>query len=227
MRKLVQVWWAVAIIVAVAISVTIPVTIISVTIAIAVMVAIPAAAVIVVPVAGPFTPFAVAAVDDFEVGEAAAIDPDAVADVSPGAIEDAIGFAALANHADAEAGIGWTPGSAHVVRRAVDHVGFAPAAEFIVAPAGIAVPATIAIPVVISIVISVVIVSVLDYNGSLNADLELGAATVVDPDAVSVKAPREVLSAFGLAFLVHHLHSASGVHSADAAVHVIGVTGHP
>jgi len=90
-------------------------------------------------------------------------------------------------------------------------------------PAGIAVTTTIAIPVVIS----VVIVSVLDYNGSLNADLELSAAAMVDPDAVSVKAPREILSAFGLAFLMHHLHSAGGVHSADAAVHVIGVTGHP
>src|SRR5882762_2443929 len=216
MRKLVQVWWAVAVIVAVAISITIPVAIISVTIAIAVMVAIPAAAVVIVPVAGPFTPFAVAAVDNFEIGAAAAIDPDAVAVVSPSAIEDAIGFATLAddedaiaginaaeiavhmvggaideagrsrfpisanaeiratpainpyaalartpglaldasslaaltNHADAETGIGWTPGSPHVIGRAVHRIGFAPAAESVVATAEIRVTAPIAIPII-------------------------------------------------------------------------------
>src|SRR5712671_3181135 len=228
MRKLVQVWWAVAVIVAVAISVTIPVTIpvtiISVAVAIAVMVAIPAAAVVVVPVAGPFTPFAVAAVDNFEIGAAAAIDPDAVAVVSPSAIEDAIGFATLAddedaiaginaaeiavhmvggaideagrsrfpisanaeiratpainpyaalartpglaldasslaaltNHADAETGIGWTPGSAHVIGRAVHRIGFAPAAESVVATAEIRVTAPIVIGVAAVIAIPVI-----------------------------------------------------------------------
>src|SRR5712672_2870084 len=123
MRKLVQVWWAVAIIVAVAISFTIPVTILSVTIAIAVMVAIPAAAVIVTPVAGPFTPFAVAAVDDFEVGAAAAIDPDAVAVVSPSAIEDAIGFAALTDDEDAIAGVSGADIAVHVIGGAINEAG--------------------------------------------------------------------------------------------------------
>jgi len=247
------------------------------------MVAVPAPAVVVAPVAGPFMPFAIATVDDFEVGAAAVVDPDAIAVVSPGAVEDAIGFAALAddedavarvdgaeiaihvvrraiedssgsrfpisrdaeigaaaavnpdsplartpslalnagglaalaNHAYAEAGIRRTPGTSHVVGGAVDQVGFAPAAEF-------AVSATIASPVIIS----VVIVSALDYNGSRNADLELSAATVIDPDAVIVEAPREVLSAFSLAFLMHHLDAAAGIYGADAAVHVIGVTGH-
>src|SRR6266403_4811646 len=120
MRKLVHVWWAVAVIVAVAISVTIPVTIISVTIAIAVMVAIPAAAVVVVPVAGPFTPFAVAAVNDFEVGAAAAVDPDAVAVVSPGAVEDAIGFAALTDDEDTIAGVNAAEIAVHMVGGAID-----------------------------------------------------------------------------------------------------------
>src|SRR5712672_363633 len=120
MRKLVQVWWAVAVIVAVAISVTIPVAIISVAVAIAVMVAIPAAAVVVVPVAGPFTPFAVAAVDNFEIGAAAAIDPDAVAVVSPSAIEDAIGFAALADDEDAIAGVRGADIAVHVIGGAID-----------------------------------------------------------------------------------------------------------
>src|SRR5712671_3429015 len=129
MRKLVQVWWAVAVIVAVAIfvpipiPVPIPVTIISVTIAIAVMVAIPAAAVVVVPVARPFTPFAIAAVDDFEVGAAAAVDPDAVAVVSPSAIEDAIGFAALADDEDAIAGVSGAEIAVHVIGGAIDEAG--------------------------------------------------------------------------------------------------------
>src|SRR6267378_2478866 len=224
MRKLVQVWWAVAVIVAVAISITIPVAIISVTIAIAVMVAVPAAAVVVVPVAGPFTPFAVAAVNDFEVGAAAAVDPDAVAVVSPGPAEDAIGFAALTddknaiagvnaaeiavhmvggaideagrsrfpisanaeiratpainpyaalartpslaldtsslaaltNHADAETGIRWTPGSTHVIGRAVHGIRFAPAAECVVATAEIRVTAPIVIGVAAVIAIPVI-----------------------------------------------------------------------
>ena len=123
MRKLVQVWGAVAVIVAVAISITIPVTIISVTIAIAVMVAIPAAAVVVVPVAGPFTPFAIAAVNDFEVGAAAAINPDAVAVVSPSAIEDAIGFAALTDDEHAIAGVSGAEIAVHVIGGAIDEAG--------------------------------------------------------------------------------------------------------
>src|SRR5712672_1108908 len=243
MRKLVQVWWAVAVIVAVAISITIPVTIISVTIAIVVMVAIPAAAVVVVPVAGPFTPFAIAAVNDFEVGAAAAIDPDAVAVVSPSAIEDAIGFAtladdehaiaginaaeiavhmvggaideagrsrfpisanaeiratpavnpyaalagtpslaldagglaALANHADAETGIGWTPGSPHVIGRAVHRIGFAPAAECVVATAEIRVTAPIVIGVAAVIAIPVIAVEI---SISAMVDHDLGPSAI-------------------------------------------------
>src|SRR5712671_6134775 len=129
MRKLVQVWWAVAVIVAVAIfvpipiPVPIPVTIISVTIAVAVMVAIPASAVVVVPVAGPFTPFAIAAVNDFEVGAAAAIDPDAVAVVSPSAIEDAIGFAALTDDEHAIAGVNLAELAVHGIGGAIDEAG--------------------------------------------------------------------------------------------------------
>jgi len=47
------------------------------------MVAIPAAAVVIVPVASHSRHSRWRAVDDFEVGAAAAIDPDAVAVVSP------------------------------------------------------------------------------------------------------------------------------------------------
>src|SRR5712671_3702536 len=87
------------------------------------MVAIPAAAVVVVPVAGPFTPFAVAAVNDFEVGAAAAVDPDAVAVISPGAIEDAIGFAALTDDEDAIAGVNLAEIAVHGIGRAIDEAG--------------------------------------------------------------------------------------------------------
>src|SRR5712671_2367732 len=98
MRKLVQVWGAVAVIVAVAISVTVPVTIISVAVAIA-------------------------AVNDFEVGAAAAINPDAVAVVSPSAIEDAIGFAALTDDEHAIAGVSGAEIAVHVIGGAIDEAG--------------------------------------------------------------------------------------------------------
>jgi hypothetical protein len=179
------------------------------------MVAVPALTVVVVPVAGPFAPFAFAAVDDFEVGAAATVNPDAVAVVSPGAVEDAVSFAALAddedavarvrgaevavhvigrainqgsgaglpvagnaeirttaavnpnaaltrtpsltlnasgltalaNHADAETSVSRAPGTPHVIGGAVDDVGFAPAAEFIVASAEITVMVVIAVHV--------------------------------------------------------------------------------
>src|SRR5882757_6881102 len=128
MRKLVQVWWAVAVIVAVAISVAIPVVvaatiIISVAISITSMVAFPAAPVVVAPVAGPFAPFAVAAVNDFEIGAAAAVDPYSVAVVSPGAVEDAIGFAALTDDEDAIAGVNLAEIAVHGIGGAIDEAG--------------------------------------------------------------------------------------------------------
>src|SRR6266446_4203421 len=75
------------------------------------MVTLPAAAVVVVPVAGPFAPLALAAIYDLEVGAAAAINPDAVAIVAPGAIEDAV------------TRVNGTESALHVVGRAVDQGG--------------------------------------------------------------------------------------------------------
>src|SRR6267142_2097200 len=77
---------------------------------------------------------------DPEIGAAAAVNPNAALAVAPRLAFDASGLAALANYAHAEAGIGRTPGSPHVIRGAVDHIRFAPAAEFIVATAEIAIP---------------------------------------------------------------------------------------
>src|ERR1700686_1731631 len=113
------------IVVAIAASVA-PVITITVSIAIAIivtvagMVAVPAAAVVVVPVARPFAPFAVAAVDNFEVGAAATIYPDAVAVVTPSAVEDAVGLAALTYDEDTVARVGGAEIALHVVGWAVD-----------------------------------------------------------------------------------------------------------
>jgi len=300
-RRLVQDWRTVVagtitISIIVAVTAAIAIIPIAVVITVAGMVAVPALTIIVAPVAGPFAPFAVAAVDDFEVGAAPAVDPNAVAVVAPGTIENAIGFAALAddkdavagvngaevavhvvggaineaggtrlpvsgdaevgataavhpdaalavapglaldtsglaalpNHAHAEAGIGRAPGAPHVIRGAIDNVGFAPATKLVVGStectflAGVA----ILVGIAIRVMIAVVIISVLDHNGSQNSDFKLRAATVINPDAIFIEAPRIILDAFGLAFLVDHLHAASGVNLADAAMHVIGLTRH-
>src|SRR5579864_6200904 len=110
----------------VAISIAIPV--IAVTISVAVVavagvVAIPAVAVVVAPVARPVAPFAVAAIHNFEVGAAAAIDPDAVAIITPGAIEHAVGLAALAHDEDPVARIDGAEVALHVVGRAIHQGG--------------------------------------------------------------------------------------------------------
>jgi hypothetical protein len=94
-----------------------------VTITVAVVIAVPAAAVIVAPVVRPFAPFTVAAVDDFEIGATAAVDPNAVAVIAPGAIEDAIGFATLADDEDAVARVRGAELAIHVVGGAVDERG--------------------------------------------------------------------------------------------------------
>ena len=105
------------------ISVVAVAVIVAVAVMIAIMVAIPAAAVVIAPVAGPFAPLALAAIDDLEIGAAAAIDPDAVAIVAPRAIEDAIGFAALADDEDTVTRINGTESALHVIGRAVDQGG--------------------------------------------------------------------------------------------------------
>src|SRR6202040_1991524 len=107
-------------IVAIAISVTVvAVAIVTVT----GVITIPAAAIVVAPVAGPFTPFAVAAVYDFEVGAAAAINPDAVAVIAPSAVEETIGFAALANDENTVARVNGAGLAIHVIGGAIDQGG--------------------------------------------------------------------------------------------------------
>src|ERR1700681_2048205 len=116
------------IVVAIAASVA-PVITITVSIAIAIIVtvagviAVPAPAVVIAPVARPLTPFAVAAVDNFEVSAAATINPNAVAVVTPGAVEDAVGLAALAHDEDTVARVGRAEIALHVIGRAVDEGG--------------------------------------------------------------------------------------------------------
>src|SRR6266852_9642353 len=87
------------------------------------MITVPAAAVVIVPVARPLAPFAVAAIDHLEVGAAATIDPDAVAVVAPCTVEDAIGFTALANDEDAVERVDGTEVRPHIVGGAVDECG--------------------------------------------------------------------------------------------------------
>src|ERR1700676_137789 len=84
------------------------------------MITVPPAAVVVAPVARPFAPFAVAAVDNFEVGAAATIDPDPVAVVTPSAVEDAVGLTALAHDEDTVARVGGAEIALHVIGWAVD-----------------------------------------------------------------------------------------------------------
>src|ERR1700688_169680 len=119
-RKLVRGWRmivAVAIVVAIPLAVTVgPI----VTIAGTAVVAVPAPAVVVVPVARPLAPFAVAAVNDFKVGAAPTIYPDAFAIITPSAVEDAIGLAALADDEDAVARVHRAKIAVHVIGRAVD-----------------------------------------------------------------------------------------------------------
>ena len=74
---------------------------VSIAIPIAIPVAFPGPAIVVVPTARPFTPFPRATIDNLEVGAAAAVHPNAVARVSPSAIEHAIGFTALADDKNA------------------------------------------------------------------------------------------------------------------------------
>jgi hypothetical protein len=93
---------------------------------------------------------------DAEISAAATVNPYAALAGTPGLALDASGLAALANHADAEAGIGWTPGSPHVIGRAVHRIGFAPAAESVVATAEIRVTAPIVIGVAAVIAIPVI-----------------------------------------------------------------------
>jgi hypothetical protein len=255
---------------------------VSVAVMIAIMVALPAAAVIVIPVAGPFAPFALAAINDLEVGAAAAINPYTVAIIAPRPIEDAIsfaaltddedavaringtesalhvvgraveesggvslpvagnakvgtaaavhpnaalaitpglalnasGFAALANHTHAETRIGWAPGTPHVIGGAVDHVRIAPATE-------------LAIAVAIAVVVSLVGAIMADDDGySLSANFEFCAAAVIDPDSTIVISPAVILNALGLTFLVDHLNAAGGIHEANVAVHIVGITRH-
>jgi hypothetical protein len=49
---------------------------------------------------------------------------------------------------------------------------------------------------------------------------------VIDPDPAIVVAPGTIQNALGLAFLVDHLHSASGVNETNTAVHIVGRAGH-
>ena len=102
--------------VAVFVAITIAVTVTAV-------IAIPTAAVIIVPVARPRAPFAVAAIDYFEVGATAAIDPYAVAVISPGAVENAIGFTALAHDEDTIQRIYSAEIALHVIGGAIDQGG--------------------------------------------------------------------------------------------------------
>src|SRR5258708_2743315 len=96
---------------------------IAITIAVTAGIAIPTAAVIIVPVARPRAPFAVVAIDYFEVGATAAIDPDAVAVISPGAVENAIGFTALAHDEDTIQRIYSAEIALHVIGGAIDQGG--------------------------------------------------------------------------------------------------------
>src|SRR5260370_41799680 len=112
-RELVKVGRAVvAVAVFVAIAITIAVTVTAV-------IAIPTAAVIIVPVARPRAPFAVAAIDYFEVRATAAIDQYAAAVISPGAILHAIGFTALAHDEDTIQRIYSAKIAVHVIGRAI------------------------------------------------------------------------------------------------------------
>src|SRR5258708_23491737 len=98
---------------------------IAITIAVTAGIAIPTAAVIIVPVARPRAPFAVAAIDYFEVGATAAIDPYAIAVISPGAVENAIGFTALAHDEDTIQRIYSAEIALHVIGGAIDQGGCA------------------------------------------------------------------------------------------------------
>jgi hypothetical protein len=292
-QNLVQLWWsivtgaiiaviAVAITAVIAVAITAVITI-AIVITVAGMIAVPAAAVVITPVARPFTPFTVATVDDFEISAAATVDPDAVAVIAPGAVVDAIGFAALANdedavasvngaeiavhviggaveesggarlpiagnaeigaaatvdpnaaltitpgltlnasglaalanHTHAEASISRAPSAPHIIGGAINHVVFAKAAK-------------LAIAGVLAIAVMVAVVTTLANNEGrgLSAHFELRAAAVIDPDSTIVEAPSAIQNALGLALLVDHLHSASGVNETNMAVHIVGGAGH-
>jgi len=91
-----------------------------------------------------------------EIRATPAVNPYATLARTPSLALDASSLAALTNHADAETGIGWTPGSPHVIGRAVHRIGFAPAAECVVATAEIRVTAPIVIGVAAVIAIPVI-----------------------------------------------------------------------
>jgi hypothetical protein len=108
--------------VAVAVVVAIPI-VVSVSITVAVVIAVPAAAVVITPIARPFAPFAGAAVDDFKVGAAAAIDPDTFAVVAPGAVNDSIVSSAVADDEDTVARVRGAEVALHLIRGAIDEGG--------------------------------------------------------------------------------------------------------
>jgi len=151
-----------------------------------------------------------------EIGAAAAVDPNAALSGAPRLALYAGGLAALANHAHAKAGIGRTPRAPHVIGGAVNHVGFAEAAEF-------AVTGVFAIAAVVTVVDALAN----DHRrGGLSADFEIGAAAVIDPDSTIVVAPGAIQNALGVALLVDHLYATGGVNETNMAVHIVGRARH-
>src|SRR4029077_20325473 len=96
---------------------------VAIPIAVTAVVAVPAPAVVVAPVARPLAPFAIATVNDLKVGAAATIHPDTVAVITPGAVENAVGLAALADDEDAVARVHRAEIAVHEIRGAVDEGG--------------------------------------------------------------------------------------------------------
>jgi len=141
---------------------------------------------------------------DFEVGAAAAIDPNAVAIPAPRGAEGARRAAALADETNAAAGVHRAAIAAAVIGGAVDVV--------IVAPAGPGRrsgrrPG--------------------HWRASRlrtgdEADGEVGAATAIDPDALAVPAPGLIEGAGGAAALVDELNTAAGVGGTIFAAAVVG-----
>src|SRR5215472_3703973 len=60
-----------------------------------------------------------------------------------------------------------------------------------------------------------------DSVGRLTHDLEVGAATAVDPDAVAVVSPSAIVDAVGITALPDDAHAASGRDAAVVALHIV------
>ncbi len=145
---------------------------------------------------------------DLKIGSAAPVHPDAPLIEAPGAAIIARRAAALAHQLNSASRIRCTPILPAIIGRTVNVVAVVPSFPVAAAPAVISVP--VPIPV----------------SAPASADLEIGSAAAVHPDAPIVVPPRLALDAGGIAFLPDHLNSAARIRRANMPAHVIGITAH-